>query len=77
MDERLRKRRKAVRWESRRGRRTALFLAGVLLVVLVAFLVLRSTGAFAVQNQERGGSRQERPGPSRSIFSRQTAYLIV
>jgi cell division septal protein FtsQ len=56
MDERIRGRRRSVRMESRRGRRTALFLAGLLLCCVAAFLVLRSTDVFAVKRITASGT---------------------
>jgi cell division septal protein FtsQ len=58
MDDRMRKRRRSVRWERSRGRRTTLFLVGLLLCSVVAFLVLRSTDVFAVKRVTASGSEQ-------------------
>ncbi len=54
----MRRRRRSVRWERSRGRRTALFLAGLLMCSLVAFLWLRSTDVFAVQRITAVGTDQ-------------------
>ena len=56
MDERIRSRRRSVRLERRRGRRTVLFLAGLLLCCVAAFLVLRSTDVFAVKRVTVSGT---------------------
>lgn len=58
MDERIRKRRRSVSWERSRGRRTALFLAALVLCSLIAFLWLRSTDAFAVTRISASGTEQ-------------------
>jgi cell division septal protein FtsQ len=58
MDDRLRQRRRSVRWERKRGRRTALFLVGLLLCCVVAFLWLRSTDVFAVKRIIATGADQ-------------------
>jgi cell division protein FtsQ len=49
MDDRIRKRRRAVKWERSRGRRTLLFLTILALGLVAGFLWLRSTDAFAVK----------------------------
>lgn len=56
MDDKIRKRRRSVRWERSRGRRTALFLAALLLCSAVAFLWLRSTDVFAVKRVTATGT---------------------
>ncbi len=58
MDERIRRRRRSVRLERRRGHRTALLLLGVLLCSAAAFLVLRSTDVFAVKRITATGADQ-------------------
>lgn len=54
----MRNRRRSVSWERSRGRRTALFLAGLVLCSVVAFLWLRSTDVFAVQRITATGAEQ-------------------
>jgi len=58
MDERIRKRRRSVRWERGRGRRAALFLVALALCCVGAFLWLRSTDVFAVMRVEATGAQQ-------------------
>lgn len=54
----MRRRRRAVKWERGRGRRTALFLVGFALFCVVAFLVLRSTDVFALKRVMAVGAEQ-------------------
>jgi cell division septal protein FtsQ len=56
MDERIHSRRRSVRLDRSRGRRTALLLAGLLICCLAAFLVLRSTDVFAVKRITASGA---------------------
>ena len=58
MDDRIRKRRRSVRWERGRGRRTILLLVGLLLCSTVAFLWLRSTDVFAVRRVTATGAER-------------------
>lgn len=58
MDERIRRRRRSVKWERGRGRRTALFLASVMVLGVVAFFSLRSTDVFAVKRIVAVGADQ-------------------
>ena len=58
MDDRIRKRRRSVRWQRGRGRRTLLLLVGLLLCSTAAFLWLRSTDVFDVQRVTASGAER-------------------
>lgn len=58
MDDRIRKRRRAVKWEQRRGRRTLVFLVVLALGLVSAFVWLRATDVFAVKRITATGAER-------------------
>jgi cell division protein FtsQ len=77
MDEKIRRRRRSVKWERSRGRRTVLFLAGLLLCAVVAFLVLRSTDVFAVKRITATGTEKVTEEQIASVASDSLGHSLL